>query len=187
MLQAKPRDYPPGGFTLFEMLVVMVVSMILLTQGLPVMQGVMASLQLQARSQLLHASLMLARSEAIRSNRPVWVCSLNSKVNLDIQGCEPAGKDSLPDWSEGVLVFADGQEQANGRYDSGERLHHALFSASNIQVRASQHSFAFSAAGRLLGSQSPTFELRSSQGRCHRLQLLPAGRAQWCRQEGCCA
>jgi type IV fimbrial biogenesis protein FimT len=74
---------------------------------------------LQARSQLLQASLTLARSEAIRGNRPVWVCSLNSKVNLDIQGCQPERKTSWQDWSEGVLVFADSPEQANGRYDSG--------------------------------------------------------------------
>ena len=186
MSQAKPRDCPHAGFTLFEMLVVMVVSMILLTQGLPAMQGVMARLQLQARSQLLHASLLLARSEAIRANRPVWVCALNSKVNLDIQGCQPERKSNWQDWSEGVLVFADSPEQANGRYDSGERLHHALFSASSIQVRASQHAFAFSPAGRLMAGQLPYFEVRTSQGQCHRLQLQAGGRAQWCRQEGCC-
>jgi type IV fimbrial biogenesis protein FimT len=187
MSQADPRDCPHAGFTLFEILVVMVVSMILLVQGLPALQSVMASLQLQARSQLLHASLMLARSEAIRGNRPVWVCALNSKVNLEIQGCQPAGKDSVPDWGEGVLVFADDAQQANGRYDSGERLHHALFSASTIRVSASQHAFAFSASGRLEAGPLPRFELRSSQGQCHRLQLQPGGRVQWCRQEGCCA
>lgn len=186
MPQADPHYRPHGGFTLYEMLLVMAVSLILLTQGLPALQGVMARLQLQARSQLLQASLTLARSEAIRGNRPVWVCSLNSKVNLDIQGCQPERKTSWQDWSEGVLVFADSPEQPNGRYDSGERLHHALFSTSSIQVSASQHIFAFSATGRVMDGVSPRFELRSRQGQCHRLQLLAGGRVQWCRQEGCC-
>lgn len=186
MPQADPHYRPHGGFTLYEMLLVMAVSLILLTQGLPALQGVMARLQLQARSQLLQASLMLARSEAIRGNRPVWVCALNSKVNLEIQGCQSGRLASMSDWSEGVLVFADAPDLPNGRYDSGERLHHALFPAGPIQVRASQHAFAFSTAGRLLSDTALRFELRSGADLCHSLQLLHGGRLQWCRQEGCC-
>ena len=182
-----PTCRPDGGFTLFELLLFIAVSLILLLQGVPAVQGVLDRLQLQARSQLLHSSLTLARSEAIRAQRLVWVGALNSKVNLEIQGCQSSWNMRMSDWPEGVLVFADPAGQPNGRYDSGERLHHVLFSGGAVQVRASQSAFAFSAAGRLLADSVPRFELRSRQGQCHSLQLLPSGRGQWCRQEGCCA
>jgi|GEM_PF-6048654 len=182
-----PTCHSDGGFTLFELLLLIAISLILLLQGTPAVQGILERLQLQARSQLLHSSLTLARSEAIRGNRPVWVCALNSKVNLEIQGCQPNRGTRISEWSEGVLVFADTTGQPNGRYDSGERLHHVLFSGDAVQLRANQSTFAFSAAGRLLADSTPRFELRSRHGQCHSLQLLPSGRAQWCRQDGCCA
>lgn len=187
MSQADPHYRPHGGFTLYEMLLVMAVGLLLLVMAVPTLQEVMGRLQLQARGQLLHSSLTLARSEAIRGNRPVWVCALNSKVNLEIQGCQSGRVAGMRDWDEGVLVFADAPALPNGRYDSGERLHHVLFSGGAVQVRASQGAFAFSAAGRLLAEDALRFELRSPQGQCHSLQLQPGGRGQWCRQEGCCA
>lgn len=186
MARCCPFDRPIGGFTLYELLLVMALGLILLTQAAPALQGVRERLQLQAHGQLLYSSLMLARSEAVRGNRPVWVCALNSKVNLEIQGCQPAGSATMVEWPEGVLVFADAPYQPNGRYDSGERLHHLLFAGKLVQLRANHSAIAFSAAGRLQTDSTPYFELRSAGGQCHHLQLLPTGRGQWCRQADCC-
>jgi type IV fimbrial biogenesis protein FimT len=174
-----------GGFTLYELLIVLAVSAILLGQTLPAMQNMLERQRLLARGQLLQSGLHLARSEAIRGNRTVWVCALNSKVNLEIQGCQP-GSASAGNWSEGMLVFADAPSRLNGRYDSGERLHHLLFNSASVQLSANRQDFAFSAHGRLHSGPAPRFQLRSPGGQCHSLLLQPSGKAQWCSQDNCC-
>lgn len=174
-----------GGFTLYELLIVLAVSAILLGQALPAMQNMLERQRLLARGQLLQSGLQLARSEAIRGNRTVWVCALNSKINLEIQGCQPSSVAS-GNWSEGMLVFADAPSRPNARYDSGERLHHLLFNSASVELSANRQDFAFTAHGRLHSGPAPLFQLRTPGGQCHSLLLQPSGKAQWCRQDSCC-
>ncbi|WP_199054263.1 GspH/FimT family pseudopilin [Aquitalea sp. ASV15] len=173
-----------GGFTLYELLIVLAVSAILLAQTLPAMQDMLERQRLLARGQLLQSGLQLAGSEAIRGNRTVWVCALNSKVNLEIQGCQSGN--GAGNWSEGLLVFADAPSRPDGRYDSGERLHHLLFSSTSVQLSANRQDFAFTPHGRLHSGTVPRFQLRTPGGQCHSLLLQPSGKAQWCSQDNCC-
>ncbi len=185
-----PARTPPSslycGHTLPELLTVLAVIAILAVLAVPALRDFSSSHQLASRVRLLASSLQAARGEALRSQGVVWVCSLNSKRNLDIQGCQSARREGA-DWSRGVLVFADRVGGNAGRYDSGERSNHALFAEDGITVSANLAIFAFNGEGRLREDALPRFELRAPDGGCVSLRLNRYGRHRICESEGCCA
>jgi type IV fimbrial biogenesis protein FimT len=68
-----PRDWD-GGFTLIELMVVVVVLATTLSVGTPLMQDMLQSNQLRAQSSRFLGAINLARSEAVMRNTPVSIC-----------------------------------------------------------------------------------------------------------------
>ena len=104
------------GFTLVEMLVVMVISAILIAAAVPSFQALIASTRASSASGTLVSSLEYARSEAIRRNQNVTVCrtaDANAPENVLACSDNVAGNFDGNDWSSGWIVFAKAGTGAN--------------------------------------------------------------------------
>lgn len=89
-----------AGFTLVELMVAVVVAAIALSIALPNFTGLVNSSRLTAQANELVTGVQLARSEAIRLNRPVRFCG-----SADGANCQAAG-----DWNQWIVVRADTNE-----------------------------------------------------------------------------
>lgn len=90
---------PARGFTLIEVMIVLVVLATLVSVGVPLLQNLLDSNRLRAESNRFLGAINLARSEAVMRNLPVSVCpSLMAKTGAPV--C--AGT-----YAEGWIVFAN--------------------------------------------------------------------------------
>ncbi len=88
-----------GGFTLVELMITVVIVGILLALAGPSFVELLERNRMQTTASNVYTSLMLARSEALKRNRDVEVCSSTSGT-----ACDPneAGL-----WQDGWLVWVD--------------------------------------------------------------------------------
>jgi type IV fimbrial biogenesis protein FimT len=102
------------GFTLLEALVVLALLTVLLSLAAPSLQGLRQKHQMQSQAEQLQASLLLARSEALRRQQRVTLCVRATAVG--------AGEDCALDgpWSQGWVVFVDGND--SGRREAAETV-----------------------------------------------------------------
>lgn len=99
---------PRRGFTLLEMLVVMVTAAVLLVIAIPSMGAIIDSIRLTSASNGFLSHLYLARGEAIKRNGRVVLCKSANGVTCSADG----------GWEQGRVVFHDANN--NGILDSGE-------------------------------------------------------------------
>jgi len=107
------------GFTIIELMVVLVVAAILLGVGVPSFVGMTKKNRLESAAREMAAAIDLARSEA--SGRGTWVSLCKSNV----AGGEPYSCASSGDWSQGWIMFTDNgayPDADNGDFDTGETL-----------------------------------------------------------------
>lgn len=173
------------GFTLIEMMVVISIAAILLALAVPGFNALLADSRMESRTQALLSSVQFARSEAIRSNANVYLCALNTKSNLDVQGCQGKAKKGDTSWSEGVLLYADQPGGNPGRYNSGERRRHVMFSGEPT-VSSALDQFMLTPEGRLPTGVSPSWVVRdTASGQCASVTVLANGRPRLCKGGDC--
>lgn len=132
------------GFTLVELLMVLVVFSLLAAVGVPSMARIIDSTRLSSYSNGLLSSMYLARSEAIKRNARVALCK--SATGLV---CITGGG-----WEQGWIVFHDSDN--DGAVSGGELIiHHAPalprgFKLSGNQPVAQYISFAPSGRNRMV-------------------------------------
>lgn len=132
------RALPQAGFTMVEIMVVIVLLSILMGIALPAYREMIAEQKVRGAAIALHSALLLARSEAIKLNRTVTL--------------RPAGDE---DWSDGWLV-----ENPASTADASA-LHRDRLDAGGVTVTTAAASVQFRAAGRLAGAGGVTFELEA--------------------------
>lgn len=103
----RPLPDSASGFTLIEVLITIAVLVILLAIAMPQLGRLIHDQRVKGASADLHASLVFARSEAIKRSKFVAVCAKNAASN-DCQGST--------NWSLGWLVFID--ENGDGAVDN---------------------------------------------------------------------
>lgn len=96
------------GFTLVELMIGIALMAILLTIAVPSFRDATLGSQLSATSNNLMAGAYLARSEALKRNRVVTLCSSSDGVSCD---------DS--DWHQGWIVLADTPLSTQGPISGG--------------------------------------------------------------------
>ena len=91
------------GFTLVELMIVLVVAAVLLSIAAPGFRSLLERNRLQAASSNLFSSLMLARSEALKRNQLVWVCKGATACSTADEGV----------WEGGWIVHMDPNYPSN--------------------------------------------------------------------------
>lgn len=99
------------GFTLPEMLVTLAVVVILISMTAPSMQGLIINQRVTSATQEIFTSIHLARSEAIKQQRTVSLCSTTNGINCD---------EDDTGWEQGWLIFTDAD--ADGILEEGDRI-----------------------------------------------------------------
>lgn len=94
------------GFTLLEALVVLALLAVLLSLAAPSLKGLRQKHQMQSQAEQLQASLLLARTEALRRQQRVTLCVRESAAVAGAD-CATAGT-----WAQGWVVFVDGNDNA---------------------------------------------------------------------------
>jgi prepilin-type N-terminal cleavage/methylation domain-containing protein len=96
-----------SGFTLIEVLTIMLVVAVLASVGLPGMTRMLEGNRLSANTNRLVSSLYAARSEAVKRNTDVVICTRNNAGD----GCD-AGEY----WNNGWIVFVDDDKHGDPGY-----------------------------------------------------------------------
>jgi type IV fimbrial biogenesis protein FimT len=147
-----------AGFTLVELMVVIVIVAILMSIGVPSYRYVTNSNRLSGEINGLLGDMQFARAEAMKEGQTVTVCS-----SADGTTCSGS-----TDWTKGWIVFSD---PANlGAVDPGEtilRVQKALYTGDSLVDNSGTLSAAtFNRAGLLslagLGANGITLTLHDS-------------------------
>ncbi|HVL74781.1 MAG TPA: GspH/FimT family pseudopilin [Noviherbaspirillum sp.] len=150
------------GFSLIELMTVVAVAVIVLGIGVPGMRGLVVSQQLTGAANALHASIKLARSEAISRGARVEIAPAAPGV-----------------WAAGWVVYID--QDGNGSYGAGDQLlysHGPLRAGFMVTTTFAQNSIPYTGTGRALAAG--TLKLSAhGQGRNITVNLL--GRTRICR------
>lgn len=132
------RALSQAGFTMVEIMVVIILLSILMGIGIPAYRAMVAEQKVRAAAASLHSSLLLARAEAIKLNRTVTL--------------RPAADE---DWSDGWLV-----ENPANTVDASA-LHRDRLDDGGVTITTGAGFVQFRAAGRLADAGGATFELEA--------------------------
>ncbi|MEH6518574.1 MAG: GspH/FimT family pseudopilin [Halioglobus sp.] len=91
------------GFTLVELMITLIIAAILLAVAAPGFRSLIERNRLQSAGSNLYASLMLARSEALKRNQPIGVCK--GTATASAASCTTSGTDGT--WEGGWVVHLD--------------------------------------------------------------------------------
>ena len=136
------------GFTLLELMVSLAVFAITLGLAIPSFQSLITSNRLTTQTNALLNAIYYTRSEAIKRNAHVVLCSSQSANQCD------GGS-----WADGWLIFSDANK--NAKLDAGEiHIHSGAQSPKGLVVRGNQpvsNSIRFSPEGFLFGLPGSIF------------------------------
>ncbi|MDX1562872.1 MAG: GspH/FimT family pseudopilin, partial [Gammaproteobacteria bacterium] len=103
------------GFTLYELLVTVLVAGVIFGLGVPNLLEFSRNNQMAAVANDMVTALILARSEAIKGRVPVTLCASPNPVDA-APDCDPDASDS----NGGYIVFVD--DDADAVVDAGEDI-----------------------------------------------------------------
>ncbi|MBF0145464.1 MAG: GspH/FimT family pseudopilin [Magnetococcales bacterium] len=127
----------PGGYTLVEMLVVLAIVAILVSGAVPFLSSMINNNRLTAQFNQLVGTLQFARSEAIRRQTSVTVCSSND-------GASCGGN-----WQDGWIVLAQGAvvKSSPGLPDNTTLRFNLSSGAANDRILFDSRGFSINYAG----------------------------------------
>ena len=135
-----------SGFTLYELLITMIVIGIVLSVGIPNFGVFTQNSRITSTANDLHSSFYLGRSEAARSKANITICA--SANSMDAATCTGGTFD------DGWIIFIDLdgniQRPAGPNVPGGEnvlRRHPAVDDAINISTNAGANYFSFAPTG----------------------------------------
>ncbi len=133
------------GFTLIELMIILVIMALLLGLGVPAFTEWMQNSQIRTHAESTLAGLQHARMEAVRRNRAVeFLFTSTSPEPANVNALVPATQG--PHWA--VRVF-----QPGGAYNADDFIEgrSRAEGSANVTVNASQASLVFNGQGRLTG------------------------------------
>lgn len=139
------KKHRQKGFTLYELLITVLIIGVILTFGVPNLSDFTQNSRVTALANDLHGSFYLARSEAARAKQNVTICA-SAKPFDDAAACNGASFD------EGWIVFLDDDGDIVRDVGTGESVLKA-FPAADAQIDidtkgATYFSFAHDGFGR---------------------------------------
>ena len=123
------------GFTLYELLMTLVLAALLLTIGLPSFSGIVARNRQAIEINALFHAVHLARKESIMRKKVVSLCPSH-----DGETCQPG-----TDWSSGWLMFENADRDSPPHVDPGETVLRAHRVPETVRIRANRRGFTLRA------------------------------------------
>jgi type IV fimbrial biogenesis protein FimT len=129
------------GFTIYELLITMILIGIILSVGVPSMSSFMQNSRISGTANDLHSSFQLARSEAARSKNNITICASANSMEV-----APACGGTF---EEGWIIFIDlnGDLARGGAGENVIRAHPAVDNRLNITTNAGANYFSFAPSG----------------------------------------
>jgi type IV fimbrial biogenesis protein FimT len=132
-----------NGFTLYELLITLLIVGVILTLGVPNLSEFTANSRLTSTANDLHASFQMARSEAARAKTNITICASADSLT--------AAPSCGGTWDQGYIVFIDedGDLARAGATETVLRVHGP--SATNVILSVANDATYFSYASSGLG------------------------------------
>jgi type IV fimbrial biogenesis protein FimT len=131
------------GFTLYELLVTMMIVGVVMTLGIPNLTEYTKNSRMTSAANDIHATFHLARSEAARAKANITICASADPMSADAD-CDGT-------FDQGYIVFVDlnnpGAISRDAATESILRAHDAADTGVIIRVANDATFFSFSAAG----------------------------------------
>ena len=119
------------GFSLYELLVTLLIAALIMTIGLPAFSGTLARQRQRVEIDALFHAIHLARKESILRRRVVSLCP-----SVDGSQCSPSR-----DWSSGWIMFENRDKDVPPRIDPGEPLLQSHTVEPTIRISANRQGF----------------------------------------------
>lgn len=129
------------GFTLYELLMTLLVIGVVLSLGIPNLRDFSANSRIAATANDLHSSFLVARSEAARSKSNITICA-SANSQLAAANCNGT-------FDDGWIIFVDtnGDLQRLGATENVLRRNPAIDTSININVNGGATFFSFAPTG----------------------------------------
>jgi type IV fimbrial biogenesis protein FimT len=129
------------GFTIYELLITILVIGVILTIGVPNFAAFTQNSRITSTANDLHGSFHLARSEAARSKSNITICASENSLSADAT-CGGTFDDG---WI--IFVDLDGDLNRDGDGENILRAHAAIAKSINIATNGGAGYFGFSPSG----------------------------------------
>lgn len=146
----------PGqrGFTVIELMIVLVILAVLITVAAPGLQQMIVNNRLQAQASDLLLDLQYARAEASAKGQRITICKRNA-AGTD---CNNAGS-----WNDGWIVFIESGSGTTGTYESASpynerilKVHDPIKTGDSLAVSSSPNFIYFRASGAVDAARTLT-------------------------------
>ncbi len=131
-----------NGFTLYELLITVLIVGVVLTVGVPNMLAFNQNSRMSSTANDIHSAFHLARTESSRAKTNITVCASSSSfdANPDCEGT----------WDQGFIVFVDddGDLSVDAGTDSILRAFPALDDSITLAVADDATYFSFASTGQ---------------------------------------
>ena len=130
-----------AGFTLYELLITVLIVGVILTFAVPNMQDFARNSRMTSTANDLHAAFHMARSESSRAKTNITVCASANSMT--------AGANCGGTWDQGYIVFVDEEPDLNrsGTTETVLRAQPAIADGISMAVANDATYFTFSSTG----------------------------------------
>jgi type IV fimbrial biogenesis protein FimT len=144
-----------AGFTLYELLITVLIVGVILTFAVPNMQDFARNSRMTSTANDLHAAFHLARSESSRAKTNITVCASANALS--------AGANCGGTWDQGYIVFVDEQPDLNrsGATETVLRAHGPIADGVSMAIAddATYFTFASTGLGRTVGGNTAVSQI----------------------------
>ena len=141
MKKRTPSARSQAGFTLYELLITVLIVGVILAWGVPNLSEFTANSRITSTANDLHASFLMARSEAARAKTNITICASSNSLDAN-PTCQGT-------WDQGYIVFLD-LDGDLARGVAGEnvlRAHGAIADGVTLAVANDATYFSYAATG----------------------------------------
>ena len=141
LYSARMNKRTQQGFTLYELLITVLIVGVVLSIGVPNMLAFNQNSRMTSTANDIHSAFHLARSESSRAKTNITVCASSSSLD--------ANPDCGGTWNQGFIVFVDedGDLSVDAGTDSVLRAFPALDNSITLAVENDATYFSFASTG----------------------------------------